>query len=76
MKLSFSVFSLTGCSGCISTLMALDVFPQFLERTKIVYFPFISDEKNIKKCDIALIEGCISEENQINTIKNIRTSAK
>jgi len=55
LKLSFSVFSLTGCSGCISTLIALDVFPQFLERTKIVYFPFISDEKNIKNCDVAKI---------------------
>ena len=76
MKPSFSVFSLTGCSGCISTLIALDVFPQFLERTKIVYFPFISDEKKIKNCDVALIEGCISEENQINIIKNIRKSAK
>jgi len=76
LKLSFSVFSLTGCSGCISTLIALDVFPQFLERSKIVYFPFISDEINIKNCDVALIEGCISEENQIDVIKNIRKSAK
>ena len=76
MKPKFSIMSLTGCSGCISTLISLDVFPQFLERTNILYFPFISDVKEIKNCDIALIEGCVSEKNEINSLKKIRTCAK
>ncbi len=76
MKPKFSIISLTGCSGCISTLILLDIFPQFLERTEILYFPFISDVKEIGKCDIALIEGCISEKSEINSLKNIRKSAK
>lgn len=76
MKPKVSIISLTGCSGCISTLISLDIFPQFLERTEIIYFPFISDVKKIENCDIALIEGCISEKSEINSLKNIRKCAK
>lgn len=70
------ICSLTGCSGCISTLISLDIFPQFLERTKIVYFPFIFDVKKVEECDIALIEGCVSEEMQIDILKKIRKYSK
>ena len=76
MKPKFSIISLTGCSGCISTLISLDIFPQFLERTDIIYFPFISDIKKIENCDIALIEGCISEKSEITSLKKIRKCAK
>lgn len=76
MKPKFSIMSLTGCTGCISTLISLDIFPQFLERTEILYFPFISDSIEIEKCDIALIEGCVSEKSEINSLKKIRKCAK
>ena len=76
MKPKFLFCSFTGCSGCISTLISLDIFPQFLERTDIQYFSFISDKENIEICDIALIEGCISEELQIDKLKKIRKNAK
>jgi len=74
-KLKFSITTLTSCSGCIASLMALDIFPQFLERTEIVYFPFINDKKNIEKHDISLIEGCISNSDDIEIIKKIRKNA-
>jgi len=76
LKLKFVLASLTSCSGCISTLFSLDIFPQFLERTKIVSFPFLSDVKSIEDCDIALIEGCISEKYQIDQLNTIRKHAK
>jgi len=76
LKPRFSIVSLTGCSGCISTLISLDIFPQFLERTKVIYFPFISDTENIEDCDIALVEGCISEQKDITYLKKVRKHAK
>lgn len=76
MKPKFSIISLTGCSGCISTLISLDVFPQFLERTKVLYFPFMSDVKKIESCDIALVEGCVSEKSEINILRTIRKNSK
>lgn len=76
MKLRFIIISLTSCSGCISTLISLDIFPQFLERTEIIYFPFISDVENIEDCDIALVEGCITEQKEIGLLKKVRKHAK
>ncbi len=76
MKPRFIIISLTSCSGCITTLMSLDIFPQFLERTRIIYFQFISDVKNIKDSDIALVEGCVSEETQITQLREVRRHAK
>jgi len=56
--------------------MSLDIFPQFLERTRIIYFQFISDVKNIEDSDIALVEGCVSEETQITQLREVRRHAK
>ncbi|MFX0058245.1 MAG: hypothetical protein ACFE85_17150 [Candidatus Hodarchaeota archaeon] len=76
MKLKVLITSLTSCSGCISGLISLDVFPQFIARTKLFYFPFIFDELKIEACDIALIEGCVSENKQIEYLRKIRKYAK
>ncbi|MFX1311862.1 MAG: hypothetical protein ACFFHD_04495 [Promethearchaeota archaeon] len=76
MKPKIIISSFTSCTGCISTLISLDIFPQFLERTRIIYFPFISDSEKFEDCDIALIEGCISDEKQIPFLKKIRKNAK
>ncbi len=76
MKPKIVILSLTSCSGCISTLISLDIFPQFLERVKISNFNFISDINDIDNSDIALIEGCVSEDSQIENLKEIRTQVK
>ncbi|MFX0137635.1 MAG: hypothetical protein ACFFDN_28610 [Candidatus Hodarchaeota archaeon] len=76
MKPRFIIFSLTSCTGCISSLISLDIFPQFLERTKILFFPFISDIEDIGDCDIALVEGCISSESQISLLQKVRKNSK
>ena len=76
MKPKVTIISFTSCSGCISTLISLDIFPQFLERTKTIYFPFILDVENIEDCDIALVEGCISDETEISLLKKVRKHAK
>lgn len=76
MKPRVLIISLTSCSGCISTLISLDIFPQFLERTKIIYFPFILDAEKIEDCEIALVEGCVSKESEIDLLKEVRKHAK
>lgn len=76
MKPSFLIESLTSCSGCISTMISLDIFPQFLDKVNLVRCSFMRDENNITENDIALIEGCVSEEKQIDILKNIRSKSK
>ena len=76
MKPKVLITSFTSCSGCTSSLISLDIFSQFLERITLINFPFMMDEKDIKDCEIALIEGCISEESQVPLLKKIRHHAK
>ncbi|MHA1753774.1 MAG: hypothetical protein ACTSYZ_15520 [Candidatus Helarchaeota archaeon] len=76
MKLKFSIISLTSCSGCISALISLDIFEDFLEKVDLVYFPFIMDEKRIEECDVFLIEGCVIDDEQIKLLKQIRRKAR
>ncbi len=76
MKPKIIIKSFTSCSGCISALISLDMFPQFLERSNVINFPFISDNDSFEDCDIAIIEGCISEDSQIDLLKSLRKSAK
>jgi F420-non-reducing hydrogenase small subunit len=36
----------------------------------------MKDNDKIEECDIALVEGCVTEENQIRTLKQIRKKSK
>jgi F420-non-reducing hydrogenase small subunit len=76
VKPKFLITSLTSCSGCIGTIFALDIFSEFLERINLVYFPFVIDQTEIQEADIALIEGCVSEEEQVEKLKEIRKNSK
>jgi F420-non-reducing hydrogenase small subunit len=60
----------------MASIISLDIFPQFMERTEVIYSPFFLDEKEIKPHDIALIEGCVSNNQQVEELKIIRKNAK
>lgn len=76
MNPKFLIASLTACSGCIGTVLALDILSEFFERVDIVYSPFLMDQTEIQEADVALIEGCVSEEGQIEVLKEIRKNSK
>ncbi|NVM52894.1 MAG: hypothetical protein HWN66_04265 [Candidatus Helarchaeota archaeon] len=76
MKNKVLIASLISCSGCIGTLLALDILPEFFERFDVVYSPFLMDQTKIQEVDMALIEGCVSEEGEIEILKEIRKNSK
>jgi len=76
MKPKLLITSLTSCSGCLSTLISLDIFPQFLERVNLVYCPFMVDAHNISNNEVALVEGCVINEDQISILKEVRKKSK
>jgi len=76
MKLKISLVSLTSCSGCISALMSLDIFPEVIERTAFIYSPLIADYEKFEECDITFVEGCVSDEPEIDILKNLRKHSK
>jgi len=78
VKPKILITSLTSCNGCLVELLELDIFPEVLESVDFVYFPLIDkeDRKDIDNCDIALIEGCITNEEQEEEVLEIRRKAK
>lgn len=76
MKPKLLITSLTSCNGCITSIIELEIFPEFLESVDFIFFPLIEDKDNIDNCDIALIEGCITKEEQKEEVLEIRKKAK
>ena len=76
VKPKILVTSLTSCNGCLTSIIELDIFPELLESVDFI-FPLIEDnDNNIDNCDIALIEGSISQEEQKEELLEIRRKAK
>jgi F420-non-reducing hydrogenase small subunit len=75
---TFILASLSGCSGCISSLFSMEILGEILNKFNIVHAPFIIDQVSVPDCDVALIEGCILDENkeQVEYVKSIREHAK
>jgi F420-non-reducing hydrogenase small subunit len=59
----------------MSTLFSMEILQEMLNKFTIVYFPFLLDETEIGNVDDAMIEGCITETAQIETLKQIREKA-
>lgn len=75
LKPKILVTSLTSCNGCLTSIIELDIFPELLESVDFI-FPLIEDNDNIDNCDIALIEGSVSQEEQKEELLEIRKNAK
>ncbi len=67
---------LGGCSGCHMSL--LDIDERILEVAKladILKSPVV-DGKEFPECDLALVEGCICNDEHVHEIQEIRKKAK
>ncbi|MHA1683491.1 MAG: hypothetical protein ACTSUE_21305 [Promethearchaeota archaeon] len=71
------VLSLSGCSGCISSLISLRFLRELMDEITIMYFPFVLDVKKLPdSVDIAIIEGSVTDEAQIEILTAIRNASK
>ena len=67
---------LNSCSGChISILDLNEGILELLNVMEIVHSPVLVDHKEIPKCDIAIIEGAVANEEHEATAKEIREKA-
>ena len=71
------IFSFTCCEGC--QLQILDLWDRLLEMLRYIdisYFK-LADEKNVMgRFDIAIVEGAISEKEELEKLKKIRENSK
>ena len=64
---------LDGCSGCHMSLLDIDErILALAEKVDIVYGPLVDAKEYPEKVDVALVEGAVSSEDDLEKIKLIR----
>jgi len=71
--MKIALVKLASCSGCQIAL--LDTYERVLD-LEIVYAPMILDEKDMKSCDLVLVEGAVRTEEELENLKIAREKAK
>jgi len=77
-KLRVGIFSFTGDEGCVITLTEIlnDYLLKWQELVDIVYCRQLRNINDDTNLDIALVEGAIATEKELNRIKDIRANSK
>ena len=77
-KLRVGIFSFTGDEGCVITLTEIlnDYLLKWQELVDIVYCRQLRNKNDDTNLDIAIVEGAIATEKELNRIKQIRANSK
>jgi NAD-reducing hydrogenase small subunit len=68
---------LDGCSGCHMSLLDMDeVILNIAKRVEVVYGPLVDAQEFPKAVDVALIEGAISSQEDLERVRTIRQRSK
>ncbi len=73
-----AIAGLTGCSGCQLTLLDCeDELPLLLKNADFDYFPMASSGIALKgEYDAALVEGCLSTQEGLKLLRNLREKSR
>ncbi|MEE9525521.1 MAG: oxidoreductase [Candidatus Woesearchaeota archaeon] len=76
-KAKVGIFSFTSCAGCQFNILFLGgkLF-ELLEHIDILHFPMAKENNKKGPFDIAFIEGCVTTEEEIKKLKEIRGKSK
>jgi len=68
---------LDGCSGCHMSLLDMDeVIINIAKRVEVVYGPLVDAQEFPKAVDVAVIEGAISSQEDLERVHTIRQCSK
>jgi NAD-reducing hydrogenase small subunit len=68
---------LDGCSGCHMSLLDMDeVIINIAKRVEVVYGPLVDAQEFPKAVDVAVIEGAISSQEDLEKVRTIRQRSK
>jgi len=69
-------YGISGCSGCLLTVLYEDCFKELLNLVDIKSFPFIKEDKYKGKFDYCFIEGTVCFDEDILKINELRKRSK
>lgn len=76
-KLRLATVWLGGCSGCHMSFLDLDeLLIELLEKVDIVYGPLVDTKQFPEDVDICLVEGAVTNVENLELAREIRTNSK
>ena len=77
MKARIATVWLDGCSGCHMSLLDMDQrLLELADRIELVYSPLVDTKQFPENVDVTLVEGSISNEENVEQIRHIRERTK
>lgn len=70
------VFGVSGCAGCMLTMIYEDAFKQLAEEIDLKSFPLIKEDKYKGNFDYVFIEGTVCSDEDIIKLNELRKRAK
>ena len=76
-KPTLAIINITGCTGCVVSILDLhEELIDVLNLVDLIYCTTVLDVKEIPPCDIALVNGTICNEHDIELVKDTEKKAK
>ena len=77
MKARIATVWLDGCSGCHMSLLDMDQrLLELADKIELVYSPLVDAKEFPENVDVTLVEGSISNEENLEQIRRIRERTK
>lgn len=77
MKARIATVWLDGCSGCHMSFLDMDQrLLELADRIELVYSPLVDEKEFPENVDVTLVEGSISNEENLEQIRRIRKGTK
>ena len=76
-KVRLATVWLDGCSGCHMSLLDMDeTILQIAKRAEVVYGPLVDAQEFPKAVDVAVVEGAVSSQDDLEKVHTIRRRSK
>jgi NAD-reducing hydrogenase small subunit len=76
-KAKIATVWLDGCSGCHMSFLDIDeVLLQLADKIELVYSPLVDNKNFPDMVDVTLIEGAVSNEDDLHKIKHVRAHTR
>ncbi|SPE27491.1 NAD-reducing hydrogenase subunit HoxY [Candidatus Sulfopaludibacter sp. SbA3] len=76
-KIRLATVWLDGCAGCHMSILDMDeTILNIAKRVDVVYGPLVDAQEFPKQVDVALIEGAVSSQDDLEKIRTVRQRSK
>lgn len=75
-KLKIGIYGITGCAGCLLSVLYEDIFLELTHLLDIKAYPLVKEERYKGRFDIVFLEGTVTYSDDIETLKKLRKRTK